>query len=99
MGATERIVIQATPQDKKAIRAKAQRLGLRMSELMRRGAFSYESDEANAELDAIADAAKSAAESAGAAIDGALDFVAASNRRIAMFEASARRAVKRFDSI
>ena len=35
--ANERIVVQVTPQDKKAITAKAKKLDLPVSELMRRG--------------------------------------------------------------
>ncbi len=87
--AVERIVVQATAQDKKAIVAKAKRLGLPISELMRRGAFAYEPDESDAELAVLADAAKAAAERASAAIDDALDFIAASNERIAAMEAQA----------
>jgi hypothetical protein len=87
--AVHRIVVQATAQDKKAIVAKAKKLDLPISELMRRGAFAYESDEADAELTALADAAKAAAERACAAIDDALDFIEASNRRIAAMEARA----------
>ena len=87
--AVARIVVQATPQDKRAIAAKAKKLDMPISELMRRGAFSYESSENDAELAALADAAKSAADSAGAAIDAALDFIAASNQRIAAMEAKA----------
>jgi hypothetical protein len=64
--AVERIVVQATAQDKKAIAAKAKRLDLPVSELMRRGAFAYEASEADAELAALADAAKAAAERAAA---------------------------------
>ena len=60
--AVERIVVQATPQDKKAITAKAKKLDLPVSELMRRGAFAYESGESNDELGALADAAKRAAD-------------------------------------
>ena len=56
---------------------------------MRRGAFAYQSSESDAELAALADAAKSAADRAGAAIDDALDFIAASNQRIAAMEAKA----------
>lgn len=88
-GAVERIVVQATPQDKRAIAAKAKKLDLPVSELMRRGAFAYESGEADAELGALADAAKEAADRAGAAIDDALDFIAASNKRIEAMEAQA----------
>ena len=88
-GAVERIVVQATAQDKRVIAAKAKRLDIPVSELMRRGAFAYESGESDAELGALADAAKGAADRAGAAIDDALDFIAASNRRIAAMEAKA----------
>lgn len=94
-GAVERIVVQATAQDKKAIVAKAKKLDLPISELMRRGAFAYETGEADAELGALADAAKAAAERAGAAIDDALSFIEASNRRIATMEAKAAKAQAR----
>lgn len=89
--AVERIVVQATPQDKQAIADKARRLDMPISELMRRGAFAYESGEADAELAALAEAARESAQRAGAAIDDALDFIAASNRRIAAMEAAARK--------
>jgi len=88
-GATERIVVQATPQEKKVIAAKAKKLGLPISELMRRGAIAYESSESDAELAALANAAKGAADRAGAAIDAALDFITASEKRIAAMEAKA----------
>lgn len=84
--AVQRIVVQATPQDKKVIVAKAKRLEIPVSELMRRGAFAYESAEADEELASLADAAKKAADRAGAAIDDALDFIDASNKRIAAME-------------
>ena len=87
--AVQRIVVQTTAQDKKAIAAKAKTLDISISELMRRGAFAYQSSESNAELAALADAAKNAADRAGAAIDDALDFIAASNQRIAAMEAKA----------
>jgi hypothetical protein len=87
--AVERIVVQATARDKKAIAAKAKRLDLPVSELMRRGAFAYESSESDAELAALADAARGAAERAGEAIDDALSFIDASNKRIAAMEAKA----------
>ena len=93
--AVERIVVQATAQDKKAIAAKAKKLDLPISELMRRGAFAYESSETDAELATLADAAKNAAERAGAAIDDALSFIEASNRRIAAMEAKAAKQPRR----
>jgi hypothetical protein len=87
--AIERIVVQATPQEKRAITAKARKLGLGLSELMRRGAKAYESEEADEELGALADAAKAAADRASQSIDDALAFIDASNKRIAAMEAKA----------
>ena len=90
--ASERIVVQTTTQDKKAIAAKARKLDIPISELMRRGAFAYDAGDSDAQLAALADAAKGAAERAGAAIDDALAFIAASDKRIAAMEARATRA-------
>ena len=90
-GAIERIVVQATAQEKKAIAAKAKKLGLSISELMRRGATAYRSTEADKELGGLADAARAAAERASASIDSALKSIEASNKRIAALEASAKR--------
>lgn len=92
--AIERIVVQATPQDKKAIADKAKRLELPVSELMRRGAFAYQADDSSDGLDALADAAKQAADKAGSAIDEALDYILASNARIAAMEAAAAQAAQ-----
>ena len=92
MAAVERIVVQATLQDKQALADKARKLDLPLSELMRRGALAYQSAETGADLAALAalaDAAKSAADRAATAIDDALDFIAASNQRIAAMEAKA----------
>lgn len=92
MAAVARIVVQATAQDKKAFAAKAKKLDLPLSELMRRGAVAYQAGEVEETLATLADAAKAAADGAGAAIDDALDFIAASNRRIAAMEAKAAKA-------
>lgn len=92
--AIERIVVQATTQEKKAISAKAKRLGLPVSELMRRGAVAYNSTEADEELAMLADAAKAAADRASATIDDVLTFCAASNKRIAAMETKANKARK-----
>lgn len=89
--AVERIVVQTTPQDKKAIADKAKKLDIPVSELMRRGAFAYDGGQTDAELAALADAAQAAAERAAAAIDDALAYIEASNRRIAEMEAAAGR--------
>jgi hypothetical protein len=84
--------VQATALDKPAIVAKSKKLDLPISERTRRGAFAYEAGEADAEMGALADAAKAAAERCGAAIDDALCFIEASNRRIAAMEAEAAQA-------
>ena len=89
--AVERIVVQATAQEKKAIAAKAKRLGLPISELMRRGANAYQAEGADEELGALADAAKAAADRAAASIDSAIEFIEVSNKRIAALEARAKR--------
>ncbi|HYU79242.1 MAG TPA: ribbon-helix-helix protein, CopG family [Vicinamibacterales bacterium] len=94
-GAIERIVVQATPREKKAITAKAKRLGLSISELMRRAATAYNTTEAEAELGSLADAAKAAAERASASIDDALQFIEASNKRIAALERKAKRTTRK----
>ena len=93
--AVQRIVVQTTAQDKKAIVSKAKKLDIPVSELMRRGAFAYESSESDAELGALADVAKGAADRAGAAIEDALDFIEASNKRIAAMEAKAAQSAGR----
>ena len=86
--AVERIVVQATPQEKRAITAKAKKLGLPVSELMRRGATAYNSAEADDELGTLADAALASSTRAIDAIDDMLAFVSASNARIAAMEAA-----------
>jgi hypothetical protein len=80
--AVERIVVQASAADKLAIVTKARQLDLPISELMRRGAFAYAQDVEQAELEALASAAQSASERACAALDDALAFIKASERRI-----------------
>ncbi len=93
--AVERIVVQATAQEKRAIAAKAKKLGLPISELMRRGATAYRSADAEEELGGLADAATAAAERASASIDSALAFIEASNKRIADLEAGAKRSTRK----
>jgi hypothetical protein len=87
--ATQRIVVQVTVQEKKATSTKAKRLNMPTSELMRRGAFAYQSRQMEAELAVLADTARQAAERASSAIDDALCFVESSNKRIAEMEAKA----------
>ena len=92
--AIERIVVQATSNEKKAISAKAKKLGLPVSELMRRGAASYNSEREDEELGVLADAAMAAANRASDSIDEVMAFVEASNKRIDAMEAKAAKARK-----
>ncbi len=89
--AIERIVVQATAQEKSFISAKAKKLGIPVSELMRRGATAFKSADVEEELGALADAAKRAADHASNSIDDALAFITASNKRIEAMEAKANR--------
>jgi len=93
--AVERIVVQATPQEKKAIMLKAKQLGLPVAELMRRGATAYKPAEADEELGILADKAKAAADRASDSIDDVLAFVEASNKRIAAMEANASQNIEK----
>ncbi len=93
--AIERIVVQATTQEKSFISAKAKKLGIPVSELMRRGATAFKSADAEEELGALADAAKRAADHASNSIDDALAFITASNKRIEAMEAKASREAER----
>lgn len=92
--AIERIVVQTTTQEKKAISAKARKLGLPVSELMRRGATAYKSEESDEALGVVADAAMAAANRAAEAIDDLLAYVEASNKRISAMEAKAGKVKK-----
>lgn len=93
--ASARIVVQATEHDKRAIAAKAKKLDLPVSELMRRGAFAYESAEIDAEFGALAIAAEAAAQRSAGFIDEALDFIEASNQRIKKMETQAAKAKRK----
>lgn len=86
--AVERIVVQTTPQEKKAIAEKARQLNMTVSELMRSGAAEYAPPDVD--LLALARVAEASATRSMAAIDEALANIAASNARIAALEAKAK---------
>jgi hypothetical protein len=92
--AIERVVVQITAEDKRQISAKAAKLDMPLSELMRRAAFAYSPKESDQALGELAQAAHQAASNAGAAIDDALAFMAKSNLRIAAMERKAAAARK-----
>ena len=84
--ATARIVVQATPAEKRALVAKAKALAIPIAELMRRGAKEYQPVE-DKDLETLAEAARDAAERSAKTIDDALAYIEASNKRIARMEA------------
>lgn len=88
--ATARIVVQATPLEKRTLTAKARNLGMSVSELMRSGAAAF--DPAPDDLLALARSAQEAMDRSMAAVDAAMSSVAKSNARIKAMEVRAARA-------
>jgi phosphate uptake regulator len=80
--ATERIVVQVTPTQKKAISSTARRLGLNVSELMRQAAQGFQPKSDDADMDALIERVNQSTREANAALDEAFSFVQESNRRI-----------------
>ena len=90
MAATERVPVLMTPAEKKRVVAKAKKAGLTTGEYMRRAAEGFRPEDDDEALEAMIDQMNQATASAEKAIDKALAFVAASNRRIAGMEAEAK---------
>jgi uncharacterized protein (DUF1778 family) len=87
--ATERIVVQVTPSQKKSIASTAKRMGLNVSELMRRAVEGFAPLEDERQFEALLERVGRSTREASAAIDDALDFVAESNKRIQALEKGA----------
>jgi hypothetical protein len=85
--ANERIPVLMTTKEKTRIAKKAKEAGLSMGEYMRRAAESFHPDDDNKALEAMIDQMIKATEQAEKAIDDALAFVEASNKRIEKLEA------------
>lgn len=79
---TERIVVQVTMRQKKAIISIAKRLGLNVSELMRQAAQGYDPGTDDGDLDALIERVNISTKEASTALDNALEFVSESNKRI-----------------
>jgi len=84
--ATERITFLVTAKEKSQISAKAKNAGIPMGELLRRAALSYDPSEDERMLEGITDQISKSALRACSAIDKTLQFVEASNKRIAALE-------------
>ncbi|WP_250480005.1 MULTISPECIES: hypothetical protein [unclassified Caballeronia] len=80
--ATERIVVQVTTIQKRAIAQTAKRLGLNVSELMRQAAQGFTPPDDEQEILALVERVNASTKEANDALDDALSFVAESNKRI-----------------
>ena len=90
--ATERIPVLVTPAEKRQIARMAKAAGMSMGEFLRRAAASFHpSDDDRLLLGMIGQMARTTAR-ASAAIDDALSFVEASNKRIRALEAKKKAA-------
>ena len=87
--ATERIPVLVTVTEKGQIAAMAKAAGLSMGEFLRRAASSFRPSEEDQILEGMIDQMNKTTAQAGEAIDKALVFVAASNKRIAAMEKKA----------
>ena len=90
--ATERIPVLVTPREKSEIARMAKAAGLSMGEFLRRAAASFRPDEDERLLLPMIDQMVRTTAQAGAAIDDALAFIEASNRRISRMEAKRKAA-------
>lgn len=90
--ATERIPVLVTPGEKKQIARMAKAAGLSMGEFLRRAAASFHPSDDDQILDGMIGQMVKTTARASAAIDEALAFVAASNKRIKVLEAKKKAA-------
>ena len=88
--ATERVPVLMTPAEKKRVVSKANKAGLTTGEFMRRAAEGYRPADDDKALEAMINEMNKATRNAETAIDDALAFVAASNKRIAELETKAK---------
>lgn len=86
--ATQRIHVLVTRQEKASITKAAKSAGISVGEFLRRAAASFNPSENDALLEGMIEQMVKTTAQASAAIDDALAFVEASNRRIAALEAS-----------
>lgn len=89
---TERIPVLVTPSEKGQIARMAKASGLSMGEFLRRAAASFRPSKDDKMLEGMIDQMIKTTARANAAIDDALRFVEASNKRIRFLEAKRRAA-------
>ncbi len=90
--ATERIPVLVTSREKNQIARMAKSAGLSMGEFLRRAASSFRPSDDDKILEGMIDQMVKTTAQAGAAIDDALAYVEASNKRIAALEAGRKAA-------
>lgn len=88
--ATERIPVLVTAHEKSKIAKMAKDSGLSMGEFLRRAAAAFRPSEEDQLLEGMIDQMLKTTEQAGLAIDDAISFVEASNKRIAAMEEKSR---------
>jgi arsenate reductase-like glutaredoxin family protein len=88
--ATTRIPVLVTPSEKEEIARMAKAAGVSMGEYLRRAAASYRTAEDEHMLDGMIEQMIKTTAAAAEAIDNALRFVAASDKRIETMEAQAK---------
>ncbi|GHU38860.1 hypothetical protein AGMMS50256_38420 [Betaproteobacteria bacterium] len=88
--ATQRIPVLVTPAEKKQIAKMAKDAGLSMGEFFRRAATAFRPSDEEKLLEGMIEQMNKTTAQASAAIDDALAFVEASNKRIAAMEREIR---------
>ncbi len=91
--ATQRVPVLMTSAEKKRISVQAQKAGVSVGEFLRRAAAAFSPEDNEESLAGLLAEVEKSTAAASAAIDAALAHVDASNQRIALMEAKARRAV------
>jgi hypothetical protein len=95
MGATERIVVLVTAEQKAAISDRAKNAKLTVGELLRRAAAAYSVDEQDQALAGLVEQVRKSTGQASKALEDALKQVAESQRRIEAMEAAHARRRRR----
>lgn len=90
--ATERIPVLVSAKEKNQIARMAREAGVSMGEYLRRAAVAFRPSDQNKLLEGMIDQMLKTTAQASAAIDDALAFVDASNKRIARLEAKRKTA-------
>ena len=91
VAATERVPVLMTPTEKRRLARQAQKEGISLGEYLRRAAAAFSPQEDEEALEGLLTRVERSTASAAAAIDDALAYVEASNKRIAAMEAASSR--------